>query len=78
MNNQDVQKIFSDEIEIMSGEELGNLVIWFNRTQFETILALFNHDKDKLKDLEKIVSIPIEIDIDSDKLDILRYYLGKE
>lgn len=75
MNDSDVQQLFSTEIEKMNGEELGNLVIWFNRTPLDTILTLFNGDKLKLKELETIISMPIEFGIDLDKLEALRDYL---
>lgn len=75
MNAQDVQKLFAKDINGMDGAKLGNLIIWFNRTSFDEILTVFNQNKYGLRMLENIISLPVEIGIDTQKLELLREYL---
>ncbi|OOF86222.1 hypothetical protein [Rodentibacter ratti] len=75
MNDLDVQNLFAENINGMNGEKLDNLIIWFNRTSFDEILTVFNQDKNRLRILESIVSFPVEIGIDTQKLELLREYL---
>lgn len=75
MENKDVAKFKFSEIKQLGGEDVGRLLIWFNKTDFQTIKETISTPKD-IHFFLKIIELPwYEIPIDFKKLEQLRNYV---
>lgn len=75
MENKDVAKFKFSETKQLGGEDVGKLLIWFNKTDFQTIKETISTPKEIYFFL-KIIELPwYDISIDFKKLEQLRNYV---
>lgn len=75
MENKDVAKFKFSETKQLGGQDVGKLLIWFNKTDFQTIKETISTPKEIYFFL-KIIELPwYDISIDFKKLEQLRNYV---
>lgn len=72
-----VKELILSNPDRVDGEKLGRLIVWFNDRELKFIISLFDKNLSDLRNLERNL-FPCEINIDENKLKLLRGFLDKE